>query len=608
MNFLWILWSFLLGVCLAPAIQAKRNRKPERVLVVCGKRKFKQDAKIPQIGRSTTSAIAEEVVAGIIIEVVPQIGRIAGIFDTLAQVAAKRASRYAPIEPKVMSPEEYTAFIESKNHENQERLKAQNQKLVQEHREGYADTLRNLEDTIRAFLEFQEDPAVFKARREKQNAEMTQILFENSERKEGRFPKVDIVKFRKNITEALFFRNDVDDAMAELWAIQKLAERAKNPAGKEQIEGLLREFLNDQGLVSKWVSTTNILLETPKDSKLGLSVREYFNRTLMREALGNPHDQVQWDLLLRADYEASQRLLNRAIKYYDYSTQDRAVKNHRTKILPEIVRSKLSIDGVDANTFEGSEIIEVAQQLAKYPQVFDNEFLRFHAATALKTAKEAAGKHELDRVLGAIDRAWAVVDYASGVLKGLSDFAKDSVANFKDLVLHPIDSAEALYYALVHYDKTYDAIKASLENIWDDYDTYSVDQKGELHAKIAGEIVSAVFPLGTIKNITKASRIAKAVELVVGDTKKLARIGKHVPAPKELGAFPNIQRVRSKTSVLGGGKLRGRWKDSDGKIYEWDYQHGTVELYDKRGKHLGEFDPDNGEMLKSANLNRTVEP
>ncbi|MQT72046.1 toxin, partial [Pseudomonas sp. FSL R10-0071] len=30
-----------------------------------------------------------------------------------------------------------------------------------------------------------------------------------------------------------------------------------------------------------------------------------------------------------------------------------------------------------------------------------------------------------------------------------------------------------------------------------------------------------------------------------------------------------------------------RWKVSDGRILEWDYQHGAVEMYDKRGNHLG---------------------
>jgi len=54
--------------------------------------------------------------------------------------------------------------------------------------------------------------------------------------------------------------------------------------------------------------------------------------------------------------------------------------------------------------------------------------------------------------------------------------------------------------------------------------------------------------------------------------------------------------------------LRKRWKDSHDRIYEWDYQHGNVEVYDKRGRHLGEFDPENGNIVKPADARRTVEP
>lgn len=130
----------------------------------------------------------------------------------------------------------------------------------------------------------------------------------------------------------------------------------------------------------------------------------------------------------------------------------------------------------------------------------------------------------------------------------------------------------------------------------------------QLHAKIAGEIVSAVFPVGALKNLGKASAVAKAVEQVVGNTKKLARIGNYIPAPKELKAFPDLRIVPKKTPIQSGEMLRRRWKDSAGKIYEWDYRHGTVEVYDKRGHHLGEFDSENGKILKPADLNRKVEP
>lgn len=80
-----------------------------------------------------------------------------------------------------------------------------------------------------------------------------------------------------------------------------------------------------------------------------------------------------------------------------------------------------------------------------------------------------------------------------------------------------------------------------------------------------------------------------------------------VPAPVFLPAFPETQRVRGKTALPGGG-LRQRWKSQTGTIYEWDYLHGRVEAYAKRGRHIGEFDPNSGARTKPSNPNYPVEP
>lgn len=76
------------------------------------------------------------------------------------------------------------------------------------------------------------------------------------------------------------------------------------------------------------------------------------------------------------------------------------------------------------------------------------------------------------------------------------------------------------------------------------------------------------------------------------------------PAPKGLTAFPDAVPVKSKSSVQGGSKKRPRWKDRKGRIYEWDSQHGAVEMYDKQGKHLGEFDPETGKQTKPRKPSR----
>lgn len=83
---------------------------------------------------------------------------------------------------------------------------------------------------------------------------------------------------------------------------------------------------------------------------------------------------------------------------------------------------------------------------------------------------------------------------------------------------------------------------------------------------------------------------------------------KYHPAPTGLSAFPDATKANRKTAVKGGGNLRKRWKTPKGTIFEWDSQHGTVEMYDKRGRHLGEYDPITGEQTKLADNTRKVEP
>ncbi|AVO58814.1 colicin E3/pyocin S6 family cytotoxin [Pseudomonas chlororaphis] len=80
----------------------------------------------------------------------------------------------------------------------------------------------------------------------------------------------------------------------------------------------------------------------------------------------------------------------------------------------------------------------------------------------------------------------------------------------------------------------------------------------------------------------------------------------HKP-PKELAAFPDAKPAKDKKPVQGGGGMRRRWKDRKGRIYEWDSQHGRVEIFNSQGTiHLGEFDPETGEQTKPAKPGRTT--
>ncbi|GAB3354126.1 hypothetical protein GCM10027566_14960 [Arachidicoccus ginsenosidivorans] len=59
------------------------------------------------------------------------------------------------------------------------------------------------------------------------------------------------------------------------------------------------------------------------------------------------------------------------------------------------------------------------------------------------------------------------------------------------------------------------------------------------------------------------------------------------PAPSTLKAYPDAGKGR-----FYKPSGRKRWRMLDGSIFEWDYQHGRVEKYNKTGKyHLGVISP-----------------
>ncbi len=81
---------------------------------------------------------------------------------------------------------------------------------------------------------------------------------------------------------------------------------------------------------------------------------------------------------------------------------------------------------------------------------------------------------------------------------------------------------------------------------------------------------------------------------------------KHISAPDFLPGFPKVKEAKGKTPYPGG--IRKRWKTRDGRILEWDYRHGEIELYDKWGKHLGAYNPNTGVQTKPPKKNRRIEP
>jgi Cytotoxic len=58
---------------------------------------------------------------------------------------------------------------------------------------------------------------------------------------------------------------------------------------------------------------------------------------------------------------------------------------------------------------------------------------------------------------------------------------------------------------------------------------------------------------------------------------------------------------------LGFVSGQRRWRSKDGtRLYTWDSLHGEIEVFNRRGKHLGVVDPVRGLQTKDAVKGRTI--
>ena len=75
-------------------------------------------------------------------------------------------------------------------------------------------------------------------------------------------------------------------------------------------------------------------------------------------------------------------------------------------------------------------------------------------------------------------------------------------------------------------------------------------------------------------------------------------MAKPIPKPSILDAFTPL-------GAVGGER---RWRSHDGqRLYTWDSLHGEVEVYNRRGRHLGALDPSTGDLIKDAVPGRRID-
>lgn len=91
-----------------------------------------------------------------------------------------------------------------------------------------------------------------------------------------------------------------------------------------------------------------------------------------------------------------------------------------------------------------------------------------------------------------------------------------------------------------------------------------------------------------------------------------AKSGDHkyhkAPDTEQITGFEKLIKAKPKTPRQGGAGLRERWIEEKGrKIYEWDSQHGELEVYlASDGSHIGAFNHISGEQLKGPIRKRNI--
>lgn len=237
------------------------------------------------------------------------------------------------------------------------------------------------------------------------------------------------------------------------------------------------------------------------------------------------------------------------------------------------------------------------------------------------------------------------------ITAGAGAAAENVIQTFKDLI--NIAQTKKELEATINFvaenglDGLADAMGDNLGVYWDEFQGDDEIGKAKTIGRVASDVVLTIVPVSalvkfgktSIKGVAAASKLNGATNLLSkvslklglntsdkisdlakwagGDLSKLVNnqngqlgplLKSYKPAPRNPPkGFTRLRKAKEKTRSRGGG-LRKRWKDSKGNIYEWDYQHGKVEKYNKRGKHLGEFDPNTGKQTKPPNPDYRVEP
>ncbi|MEM7382858.1 MAG: colicin E3/pyocin S6 family cytotoxin [Bacteroidota bacterium] len=237
------------------------------------------------------------------------------------------------------------------------------------------------------------------------------------------------------------------------------------------------------------------------------------------------------------------------------------------------------------------------------------------------------------------DTGKAILGLVDLAVKGIESFVKwedkvgfqEGYVNLKQFWEALSDQRQQAWESSEEYQARMQAVKEverreDLRCRFADAEHYHLSQ-GRMVGRMGGELAQLLYGAEIVKVVSKGAQglgwVAKAGQTVeqLGEAAATAQKGeaaagrqqsllggvRFIPSLQSLPAFPDAVKVRGKTRIPGYHKIRGRYENRR-HIYEWDYQHGSVERYSKKtGRHLGEFCPHTGEQLKPVKATRKIE-
>ena len=153
------------------------------------------------------------------------------------------------------------------------------------------------------------------------------------------------------------------------------------------------------------------------------------------------------------------------------------------------------------------------------------------------------------------------VSMTRNFVKGLGQSLWGTVEGVWNIVRHPINTAQNIATAVSHPKRTYNAIKSSVKQTYDDFSKGNRDVKANIAGKVTGEVAQLLIGSGAIKGVTKGARAAKTasatektVEATTTVTKAGGRLGT-ASTRKQIVEISSELESRGYTIVGGGGKM-----------------------------------------------------